>query len=156
MSIYSEKTSAPIQKSKNIASVATSKHPEDVSLDLFNPLKADKSSQESSGVLILQELGNSTESKIVINSVPFDSDRDLVRRECIVLNALRSECGNYLTIESEDLEMSITEESLEELKDAFEAILVISWELYILGDTQKMTQGALQLRKHLVDTYRLI
>jgi len=156
MSIYSEKTSAPIQKSKNIASVATSKHPEDVSLDLFNPLKVDKSSQESSGVLILQELGNSTESKIVINSVPFDSDRDLVRRECVVLNALRSECGNYLTIESEDLEMSITEESLEELKDAFEAVLVISWELYILGDTQKMTQGALQLRKHLVDTYRLI
>ncbi|MCY3999194.1 MAG: hypothetical protein OXF84_00085 [Bacteroidetes bacterium] len=156
MSIYSEKTSAPIQKSKNIASVATSKHPEDVSLDLFNPLKVDKSSQESSGVLILQELGNSTESKIVINSVPFDSDSDLVRRECVVLNALRSECGNYLTIESEDLEMSITEESLEELKDAFEAVLVISWELYILGDTQKMTQGALQLRKHLVDTYRLI
>lgn len=75
MSIYSEKTSAPIQKSKKIASVATSKHPEDVSLDLFNPLKADKSSQESSGVLILQELGNSTESKIVIYSVPFDSDR---------------------------------------------------------------------------------
>ncbi|MCY4225330.1 MAG: hypothetical protein OXF06_10905 [Bacteroidetes bacterium] len=79
-----------------------------------------------------------------------------MRRECIVLNALRSEYGNYLTIESEDLEMSITEESLEELKDAFEAVLVISWELYILADTQKMTQGALQLRKHLVDTYRLI
>lgn len=79
-----------------------------------------------------------------------------MRRECVVLNALRSECGNYLTIKSEGLEMSITEESLEELKDAFEAVLVISWELYVLGDTQKMTQGALQLRKHLVDTYRLI
>lgn len=60
------------------------------------------------------------------------------------MNALRSECGNDLTIESEDLEMSITEESLEKLKDAFEAVLVISWEFYVLGDTEKMTHGALQ------------
>ncbi len=156
MSIYSQKTSAPNQKSRNNTSVATSEHPEDVSLDLFNPLKADKSSPESSGTIILHELGNSTESRIVINNVPFDSDTDLVRRECTVLNALRSECGNYLTIDSEDLEMSITEESLEEIKDAFEAVLVISWELYVLGNTQKMTQGALQLRKHLMETYRLI
>jgi len=62
----------------------------------------------------------------------------------VVLNALRSECGNDLTIEYKDLEMSITEEPLETLKDTFEAALVISWEFYVLENTEKMTHGALQ------------
>ena len=94
--------------------------------------------------------------KIIVHKVPFDEDRILVRHECSVLHPVKSECGNYFTVESEDLDMLLSEVSLNELKDAFCSVLRIMWRRYVLGDPKKMTQGALEFRKHLSEIYQLI
>lgn len=93
---------------------------------------------------------------IVVHRIPFDTNRMLIRRERILLPASKSECGKYFTVESEDLDMSLSEESMEELQDAFESVLAITWELYVMGDPQKMTIGALELRDRLNRAYRLV
>lgn len=104
-----------------------------------------------------QDLRKSTDSReIVVHKVPFDEGRTLIRREPAVLHGVNSECGKYLTVESEDLDMSFSEESMEELKEAFESVLAINWELYVMGDPENMTQGALELRERLAKTYRLV
>ena len=101
-------------------------------------------------------LGISTDAlEIAIHRVPFDKDRTLVRCERKVLHADRSECGRYFIAEFEDLEMSLLGESMEELKDAFEAMLRMMWKRYVMGNPQRMTRGAVSLRKKLDATYRL-
>ena len=94
--------------------------------------------------------------EIAIHRVPFDENRILIRREGIVLRANKTECGEYFIAEFEDLEMSLWGESMEELKDAFEAVLAMTWEMYVMGDPSEMDQGALKLRNHLRSTYRLV
>lgn len=88
--------------------------------------------------------------------MPFDKDRTLIRHEPTELYVGKSKCGKYLTLDSGDLKMSLTETSLETLRDAFEAALAINWELYVMGDPNKMTQGALELREHLQKNYNLV
>ena len=65
--------------------------------------------------------------EIVIHKVPFDENRTLIRCERIVLRAVKTECGEYFIAEFEDLEMSLWGESMEELKDAFGAVLAMTW-----------------------------
>lgn len=93
--------------------------------------------------------------EIEIHKVPFE-DKTLIRRERILLPVTKSECGNYFTVEAEDLDMSLSEESLEELKDAFDSVLRVMWRRYAIGDPKKMTQGALTFREQLITTYRLV
>ena len=80
----------------------------------------------------------------------------LVRREHIFLPVTKSECGDYFVVESEDLDMSLFEESVEELKEAFDAVLRMMWRRYVMGNPKKMTQGALEFRKQLIETYRCV
>ena len=75
--------------------------------------------------------------EITVHRVPFDENKVLIRLESTVLHAVKSECGNYFTVESEDFDMPLTETSMEALKDAFESVLAITWELYVIGDSQK-------------------
>ena len=93
--------------------------------------------------------------EIAIHRVPFDENRTLIRCERIVLRAVKTECGEYFIAEFEDLEMSLWGESMEELKDAFGAVLAMTWEIYAMGDPNEMDRGALKLRNHLRSTYRL-
>ena len=94
--------------------------------------------------------------EIAIHRVPFDENTTLIRRERIVLRAAKTECGEYFITEFEDLKMSLWGETMEELKDAFEAVLAMTWEIYAMGDPNEMDQGALKLRNHLHSTYRLV
>ena len=99
----------------------------------------------------------STDSlEIAIHKIPFDENRTLIRHERIVLRAVKSECGEYFIAEFEDLNMSLWEESMEELTDAFEAVIAMTWEIYAIGDPNEMDQGALKLRNHLRSTYSLV
>ena len=93
--------------------------------------------------------------EIKVHKVPFE-DKTLIRHERILLPVTKSECGNDLTVEAGDLDMSLSEESLEELKDAFDSVLRVMWRRYAMGDPKKMTQGALTFREQLVTTYRLV
>lgn len=93
--------------------------------------------------------------EIEVHRVPFE-DKTLIRRERILLPVTKSECGNYFTVEAEDLDMPLSEESLEALKDAFDSVLRVMWRQYAMGDPQKMTQGALTFREQLITTYRLV
>ncbi len=77
--------------------------------------------------------------EIKVHRVPFE-DKMLIRRERILLPVTKSECGNYFTVEAEDLDMPLSEESLEALKDAFASVLRVMWRQYAMGDPQKMTQ----------------
>ncbi len=110
---------------------------------------------EAEAAEIAREENEAVPRGIEVHMVPLEN-KMLVRRERILLPVSKSECGKYFTIESEDLDMSLSEESLEELKDAFDSILRITWEQYVMGDPQKMTQGALELRKLLIETYRCV
>ncbi|MDE2771885.1 MAG: hypothetical protein OXI44_12080 [Bacteroidota bacterium] len=68
----------------------------------------------------------------------------------------KSECGQYLTIDSGDLEASLSEESFEDLKDTFETILALTWEVFAMGDPSEMDKGALEIRERLLATYHLV
>ncbi len=67
---------------------------------------------------------------IQVHEIPFGEGRTLIRNEPIELNVIKSECGDYQTIEFEDLNLCLSEESIEDLKDAFEAVLALIWETY--------------------------
>ncbi len=145
------------KKNSSLLSVLSSNNRQESNTDTV-VLRSDVASHETRrNAVMAQVLSSSTDSReITVHRVPFDEDKTLIRRESTVLHAVKSECGNYFTIESEDLDMSLTEASMEALKDAFESVLAITWELYVMGDPKKMTQGALELREHLIETYRLV
>ena len=107
-------------------------------------------------ILQLEDSAVSQDShELEVHKVPFE-DKTLIRRERIILPVTKSECGNYFTVEAEDLDMPLSEASLEELKDAFDSVLRIMWRRYAMGDPQKMTRGALEFREQLIATYRLV
>lgn len=100
-----------------------------------------------------QVLSSSRHSEsIVVHTVPF-GDKKLTRRERIVLPVTKSECGNYFEVESEDLDMVLWEESVEELEDAFNFMLGLMWEEYVIDDLEKMAPGALKIRARLKNAY---
>lgn len=104
----------------------------------------------------LQVLSSSEHpGNIEVYRVPF-RDKMLIRCERLLLPVTKSECGNYFMVESEDLDMSLSEESLKELKKAFDFMLQMTWEEYVMGDDKKMTKGALKIRDHLIKTYRCV
>lgn len=92
---------------------------------------------------------------VVVDEVSFGSGT-LVRREPVVLQAATSECQKYFTIEAEDLGMTLSEPSLEELKEAYDSVLRVVWRKYAMGDPQDMTPAASAFRKQLASTYTLI
>ena len=110
---------------------------------------------EAEAVEVAREDNEAESRGIEVHTVPLEN-KMLVRRERIFLPVTKSECGNYFVVESEDLDMSLSEESLEELEEAFDAVLRIVWRRYVMGNPQKMTQGALELRKRLIETYRCV
>ena len=110
---------------------------------------------EAEAVEVAREDNEAESRGIEVHTVPLEN-KMLVRRERIFLPVTKSECGNYFMVESEDLDMSLSEESLEELEEAFDAVLRIVWRWYVMGNPQKMTRGALELRKRLIETYRCV
>lgn len=93
--------------------------------------------------------------KIVIHRVPW-GDKMLIRRERKVLYATPSECGQYFTVEVIDVDMPITERSIEELQEAVEAVLRIMWKRYVSGNPDRMTPGAIEHRERLLAAYRMV
>ncbi len=99
----------------------------------------------------------STDSQIIpVHEIPFDKDHKLVRANPIILDVRRSECGQYLTVDSGDLDTSLSEESIEDLIDTFKTILALTWEVFAMGDPNEMDKGALEIRERLLATYRLV
>lgn len=94
--------------------------------------------------------------KIRVHEIPFDEEHKLIRNEPTRLDVRKSECGQYLTINSEDLDTSLSEESLEDLEDAFEAVLALTWEVFVMGDPSEMDKGALEIRERLLAAYCLV
>lgn len=92
------------------------------------------------------------ESLISIHEIPLGGGV-LRRCEPIMLDPSRSPCGEYFTVAVKDLEMDITESSIEGLKDAVEAVLGMKWKRYAEGDPARMTLGAQRLRKRLRAMY---
>lgn len=93
--------------------------------------------------------------RIEVHKIPFGK-KMLIRRERIFLPVTKSECGNYFMVESEDLDMRLSEETLEDLKDAFDSVLRMLWKRYVMKEHKKMTPGALELRNHLKATYSCV
>ena len=110
---------------------------------------------EAEAVKVAREDNEAEPRGIEVLTVPL-ANKMLVRRERMFLPVTKSECGNYFVVESEDLDMSLSEESLEELKEAFDAVLRMMWRRYVMGDPEKMAQGALAFRKQLIETYRCV
>lgn len=94
--------------------------------------------------------------KMRIHTVSFDEEKELVRYEPLTLYPRLSECGEYLTIHSDDLGKSLSEEHLEDLKEKFEDILTSHWEVFVMGDPNEMDTGALKIRSRLKANYRLV
>ena len=93
---------------------------------------------------------------IRVHEIPFDEEHKLIRNEPTRLDVRKSECGQYLTIDSGDLDTSLSEESFEDLTDTFETILALTWEVFAMGDPNEMDKGALEIRERLRATYRLV
>ena len=93
--------------------------------------------------------------EIAIDKVPFDDNRVLIRNRPIVVPVFRSETGDFIA-EFEDLKISLWEESVEYLEDAFGAMLRMTWKRYVMGNSQKMTPRALEFRNKLNSTYNLV
>ena len=93
--------------------------------------------------------------EIAIDKVPFDENRVLIRIKPIVVPVIKSENGDFIA-EFEDLDMSLWEESVQYLDDAFGAMLRMMWKRYVMGNPQQMTPGALEFRNKLSATYNLV
>ena len=112
--------------------------------------------EEFPGVLRSHGISLSADSsKISIFKVPFDEKRNLIRNEPIEIDVIKSECGQYVTIYSTDLETSLSEESVDELKDAFEAVLASIYKVFAMGNPEEMDPLALKIKEHFLATYRL-
>ena len=99
----------------------------------------------------------STDSLTIrVHEIRYDEEHKLIRNEPIRLDVRKSECGQFLTIDSEDLDTSLSEESFEDLIDTFETILALTWEVFAMGDPNEMDRGALEIRDRLLATYRLV
>ena len=122
---------------------------------VIRTLSGDHVNPEGAFVTIRVLSSSRCSESIEVHAVPFE-DKKLIRRERIVLPVTRSECGNYFEVESEDLDIFLWEESVDELKDAFEAVLRIMWRRYVMGDYRKMTQSELEFREHLKNIYRCV
>ncbi len=92
---------------------------------------------------------------ISLYEVPF-GEKVLRRRKPVTLHARRSSCGEYLDVEFEDIDMSLTFSVTEDVQDGIEAALKIMWEVYAMGNPDEMTSGAQELRQRLLDTYVLV
>ena len=77
----------------------------------------------------------------------------LRRHTPLTLSPHTSDCGKHFTVEVEDIEMDITETSVEGLKNAVEAVLGMKWKRYAEGDPAKMTLGAQGIRERLRAMY---
>ena len=88
-----------------------------------------------------------------IHQVPYDKHGLLVRREPLKMPVYIEE-GYYLC-DSADLEMQLWGENWQELRDVFHVMLCMCWKIYVKSDPNKLTKGALELRKNLMDTYEL-
>ena len=93
--------------------------------------------------------------EIAIEKVPFDENRVLIRIKPILVPVIKSENGDFMA-EFEDLDMSLWEESVQYLDDAFGAMLRMMWKRYVMGNPQQMTPGALEFRNKLCATYNLV
>lgn len=80
----------------------------------------------------------------------------LRRHRPITLHPRLSACGNYLEIEFEDIDMTLTAPSMAELESAVKAALEMTWELYAEGDPQEMTPGAQKLGQRMRTAYRFV
>ena len=94
--------------------------------------------------------------QIPVFEIPYDEGHQLVRNEPIRLDVRKSESGQYLTIDSEDLDASLSEESLKDLEDTFNSVLVLAWDVFAMGDPNEMDKRALEIRDRLRATYRLV
>ena len=80
----------------------------------------------------------------------------LRRHKPITLHPRPSACGKYFDVEFEDIDMTLTESSVAELKSATKAALEMTWELYAEGDPEEMTPGAQELGQHMRATYTFL
>lgn len=93
--------------------------------------------------------------RIKVHKIPF-GEKTLIRRESIYLPVTKSDCGNYFMIESEDLGMQLSEETLEDLEEVFQFMLRMTWKDYVMDDRQNLAEDALKIRDHLEATYRCV
>lgn len=99
--------------------------------------------------------GSPNVGRIQVHQISF-GEKTLIRRESIYLPVTKSDCGNYFVIESEDLDMQLSEETLEDLEEIFQFMLRMTWKDYVMDDRENLAEDALELRDHLEATYRCV
>ena len=157
MDILTETVYADLQIDSNRVVVFTSNHRPHRVAQSYNIIYLNPKDLNPKETFVTTRVTSSSRhpGTIAVHRVPF-GDKMLIRCERIVLPVTKSECGNYFEVESEDLDIFLWEESVDELKDAFDAVLRIMWRRYVMGDPKKMTQRALEFRGYLEDTYKCV
>ncbi|MCY3629853.1 MAG: hypothetical protein OXG94_07560 [Bacteroidetes bacterium] len=82
--------------------------------------------EDNEAVILQLEDGAASQDslELEVHEVHFEG-KTLIRRERVILPVTKSKGGNYFTVEVEDLDMPLSEASLEELKDTFDSVLQI-------------------------------
>lgn len=111
---------------------------------------------EASSNATMVSLDLSRHNTFTIKTVQLDEDKKLVRHESLPVHVVKSECDRYFVADFEDIEMELWGESMEELEDAFNAMLRMMWKRFIMDDSNNFTRGALEFRKRLDTTYKLV
>ena len=92
---------------------------------------------------------------IEIQDVPF-GDRVLRRHEPLILNPSRSEDDGCYGLDVEELDMSFSAESIDELISEVEGLIAAMWRQYVMRESARLTPGALELRRRLTDNYGIV
>ena len=61
-----------------------------------------------------------------------------------------------MTIDSEDLDTSLSEKCFEDLKDTFSSVLVLTWDLFVMGNSNEMDKKAIEIIDRLHANYQLV
>lgn len=90
---------------------------------------------------------------VTIKEIPYKHGM-LRRHEPMCLFASQSSDGKYFTVHVPDLDMPVTESSLEELDEAVREVLGLAWQVYVMGDSEKMMPDAQGLAERLSEIYK--
>lgn len=95
---------------------------------------------------------NANAPTITLDKISLDKGT-LRRCEPLALYPYLSSCQKYFTVHFDDIDMELTEISIEELQDAIESVLRIHWRTYAMGNSNEMTLEAQGLKNRLLSLY---
>lgn len=92
---------------------------------------------------------------ISLYEIPF-GESVLRRRRPTTLYPRPSDCGEYVDVEFDDIDMTLTFSPEDNLQEGVEEALLVMWEEYAMEDPEKMTPNAQEFANHLRVMYSLV